>query len=477
MLTFREVTVIDVNSEYLGVQVETLMENAGYAVANAISKVYGKGRRIAVICGMGNNGGDGLVAAKYLRENNNVRVLLARPPQFIKRMAPRKNLGPVEDITKVYDGEDLSGYDILLDAIYGIGIHGEIKEPYYSLIKNMNGSGVPIVSIDVPSGLGTNMAVRPSRTITLHDIKEGMHESNSGIIDIVDIGIPLDAERYAGPGEYVYYPIPRPESHKGENGRVLVIGGGPYTGAPTLAAMGAYRIGVDLVQIATPEPSFLTVSCYSPNFIVHRLPGTVFSDNHMDQVLGLTGLVDAVLIGSGLGRDPRTQDAVREFVRECGKPMVIDADAFSALSSDPELLKGKRGIVTPHSREFATLFGKALPAELEPRAEAVREAAARIGMTVLVKGMIDIVSDGQRIKFNRTGNPGMTVGGTGDVLAGICVGLLAKGVEPFDAARMAAYTNGSAGDLAFNDRCYGLLATDVIDNIPSVMCRALDRFK
>jgi NAD(P)H-hydrate epimerase len=477
MLTFREVTVIDVNSEYLGVLVETLMENAGYAVANAVTKEYGKGKRIAIICGMGNNGGDGLVAAKYLRENNNVRVLLARPAQFIKRMAPRKNLGPVEDITKVYAGEDLSNYDLIVDAIYGIGIHGDVKEPYHSLISKINQSGVPVVSIDVPSGLGTNMAVKPLMTITLHDIKEGMSESNSGRIEVVDIGIPKDAERFAGPGEYVYYPIPKPDSHKGENGRVLVIGGGPYTGAPSLAAMGAYRIGVDLVQIATPEPSFNTVSSYSPNFIVHRMPGTVFTESNMDQVLELTGLVDAVLIGSGMGRDPRTQEATRDFVQECSKPMVIDADAFSALSVDPDLLKGKKGIVTPHSREFATLFGRALPGELKERAAGVKDAASRIQMTVLVKGMIDVISDGDRIKFNRTGNPGMTVGGTGDVLAGICAGLLAKGVEPFDAARIAAFTNGAAGDLAFNDQCYGLLATDVIDNIPSVMCRALDRFK
>jgi hydroxyethylthiazole kinase-like uncharacterized protein yjeF len=477
MLTFREVTVLDVNSEYLGVQVETLMENAGYAAAKVISKVFGGGKRIAVVCGMGNNGGDGLVAAKYLRESNNVRVLLARPPQFIKRMAPRKNLGPVEDITKVYSGEDLEGYDLIVDAIYGIGIHGEIREPYYTLISKMDRSGVPIVSIDVPSGLGTNMAVKPKMTITLHDVKEGMNESNSGKIEVVDIGIPKDAESYSGPGEYVYYPIPKPDSHKGENGRVLVIGGGPYTGAPSLAAMGAYRIGVDLVQIAVPEAASNTVSGYSPNFIVHRMPGSVFTESNLDQVLGLTGLVDAVLIGSGMGRDPRTQEATRDFVKECGKPMVIDADAFTALSSEPDLLKGKKGIVTPHGREFATLFGKALPDEIEARAARVKEAAERIQLTVLVKGMIDIVSDGDRVKFNRTGNAGMTVGGTGDVLAGICAGLLAKGVVPFDAARIAAFTNGAAGDLAFNEQCYGLLATDVVDNISSVMCRALDRFK
>jgi hydroxyethylthiazole kinase-like uncharacterized protein yjeF len=477
MLTFREVTVIDVNSEYLGVQVETLMENAGYAVAKAITEEYGKGKSIAVICGMGNNGGDGLVAAKYLRESNSVKVLLARPPQFIKRMAPRKNLGPVEDITKVYGGEELSGYDLLVDAIYGIGIHGEIKEPYNSLIGKMNASGIPIVSIDVPSGLGTNMAVRPAKTITLHDVKEGMNESNSGPIEVVDIGIPKDAERFAGPGEYVYYPIPKPDSHKGENGRVLVIGGGPYTGAPTLAAMGAYRIGVDLVQIATPESSFPAVSSYSPNLIVHSMPGPIFTGSDLEQVLGLAALVDVVLIGSGLGRDPRTQEAVREFVKECTKPMVIDADAFTALSMNQDLLQGKKGIVTPHSREFATLFGRSLPGDIDERAAAVKEAAARIGMTVLVKGMIDVISDGDRIKLNRTGNSGMSVGGTGDVLAGICAGLLAKGVWPFDAARIAAFTNGAAGDLAFNDRCYGLLATDVIDNIPSVMCRALDKFK
>ena len=272
MLTFREVTVMDVNSEYLGVLVETLMENAGYAVAKVIAREYGNGKNIAVICGMGNNGGDGLVAAKYLREKNDVRVFLARPPQFIKRMAPRKNLGPVEDIAKVYGGEDLSGFDLIVDAIYGIGIHGEIREPYYSLIKKMDQSGVPIISIDVPSGLGTNMAVKPVMTITLHDIKEGMDGTNSGKIEAVDIGIPRDAERFTGPGEYVYYPVPKLDSHKGDNGRVLVIGGGPYTGAPSLAAMAAYRIGVDLVQIAAPEPVFATIAGYSPTSSCTRCP-------------------------------------------------------------------------------------------------------------------------------------------------------------------------------------------------------------
>jgi NAD(P)H-hydrate epimerase len=437
----------------------------------------GTGKRIAILCGTGNNGGDGFVAARYLMDRNDVKVLLVRPASAIRSYISRVNLEKVEEIAALYQGEDLGRYDIVIDAIYGTGLEGEIKDPGKTAIERINASGAIVVSVDVPSGMGTATAVRPYMTVTMHDIKEGMSESNSGSIVIRDIGIPEEAVTHVGPGEFLRYPIAKSDSHKGMNGRVLVVGGGPYTGAPYLAAMGAYRIGVDLVRVATPSNCAPIIAGYSPTLIVHPLPGNVLSEADVETALAITEEVDSVVIGPGLGRDQRTMTAVRDFVCQCGKPMVIDADAFHALSKDISALKGKRGIITPHKREYETLTGTPLPEGRKEQAEIVRKLAKEIGMTILLKGPVDIISDGVDVNFNKTGNAAMTVGGTGDVLAGICAGLLAKDVKSCRAARMAAFTSGMAGDLAFDKLSYGMLATDVLDQVPVVLKRSLENLK
>jgi NAD(P)H-hydrate epimerase len=293
---------------------------------------------------------------------------------------------------------------------------------------------------------------------------------------VKDIGIPADAVKFVGPGEFVYYPIPGKDTHKGENGIVLIIGGGPYTGAPALAGLSAYRIGVDLVHIATPAMSYYPIASYSPNFIVHRLSGDNLAERDLDVLRKLSRKVDAVLIGPGAGDHRDAYFTIQSFVRECDKPVVIDADGIGAVSKDLSVLKGKRGVITPHAMEFKTLSGISLPGDYEARSVTVREFAKEIGMTILLKGRIDVISDGDRVKMNRTGNAAMSVGGTGDVLAGQVAGLVSKGVDPFDAARISAFTNGFAGDLAFDELGFSLLATDVIDKIPAVLKRFLERF-
>jgi len=476
MLTWKEEAVLDANSEYLGVPVETLMENAGYAVANVAEKEFGTGKRIAVLCGCGNNGGDGFVAARYLREKNDVDVILARTADSIKGQAAWANYERVQEISKVWRGQDLTEYDIIIDALLGTGTKGDLKEPFGEIIKAINASKVPLISVDIPSGLGTGTMVRPMFTVTFHDLKEGMTEKNSGKITIKDIGIPEEALTYCGPGDYAYYPVPKKGSHKGDNGRLLIIGGGPYTGAPYLAAMSAYRIGTDLVFVAAPNSVSQTIASFSPNIIVRPLQGSIVSSSDLPKLKMHARDMDAVLIGSGIGRDPQTFEAVREFVSSCDAPMVIDADAFAALSGHLDVLKNRKGVLTPHAGEFQKLTGEPMAEDLEGREAQTKALAKKTGMTVLLKGAVDVVSDGTEVRLNRTGNPGMSVGGTGDVLAGLCAGLLAKGAIPFHAARIAAFTCGSAGDLAFDSYSYGLVATDLFETVPLVLRRSLDNF-
>ena len=363
--------------------------------------------------------------------------------------------------------------DVLVDALLGIGTHGAVREPYAQLIRGMNESGKPILSVDIPSGLGTDVAVSPTVTLALHAAKEGMTDANSGRILVAPIGIPPEVERTIGPGELVLYPVPRKDSHKGENGRLLVVGGGPYTGAPSLVASAAYRIGTNVVHIATPREAYPIIASFSTAFIVDPLGGTRLVRADAPTVFDLASGMDAVVIGPGLGNSDATLEAVREIVKGLTVPMVLDADAFPALGGHLEALRGKRGVMTPHAREFAVVSGEKAPVDPEEKARVAAAFAKKTGFTMLVKGSTDVVTDGERTKFTRGGNAGMTVGGTGDVLAGLVGGLLAKHTAPFDAARIAAFTSKYAGDLAFEDLSYGFTAQDVADRVPRVLKKFL----
>ena len=475
----EEVKVLDINSRHLGVRTLTLMENAGAEVARFVQENFPPTARTAVLCGKGNNGGDGLVAARHLALKSQVAVYMVDPAKDSTSDLVAVNLDRVKTLVRELSSLDLKQHDVVIDAMLGVGLRGKPREPYARLIKLLNRSKKPVVSVDVPSGWPSDLKVRPKATITFHAPKTGMNRKNSGKIVVSDIGIPKEAEIYCGPGDFSFLPKRKADAKKGDAGKVLVIGGGPYTGAPAFTGMAAMRSGVDLAFVATPEPAALPVAVYSPSLIVKALDGEVFSEGHVQELISFSKGVDVVAIGPGLGSAPETSRAVRKFVQRCTKPMVIDADAIGAISGAPQVLRKKTVVVTPHAGEFKKLTGRALGTD-DPmkRGERVKEAASKLRATVLLKGQVDVVSDGSMVKLNRTGNNALAVGGTGDVLTGIVSGMIAQGARPFHAARIGAFAMGLAGDLAFDEKSYGLIATDVIEKIPFVLRRyELDRLE
>ncbi len=309
--------------------------------------------------------------------------------------------------------------------------------------------------MDVPSGLGTDKVVDPEVTVTFHRPKDGI----PGEVVVAGIGIPPTAEFLAGPGDLALVAGRASASHKGQNGRILVIGGGPYSGAPALSAMAALRAGADLATVAAPANVAGTIAGFSPNLIVRELSSDHLSPHDLDLIGDLIPHHDVVVVGMGLGRDPETREALTKIVPRCEK-VVMDADA---------LLPGipLQGIITPHESEFQRVSSiKVPPGRVQN--ETLMSFARDMNITILLKGKVDLITDGEVVRGNATGNAGMTVGGTGDVLAGITGAFYCK-ASPLRAAVAAAFVNGTAGDLAFEDKGYSLLATDVIENIPHAM--------
>ena len=459
------------------------MENAGKGVAEYVRNIVKNTKKnILILCGAGNNGGDGFVAARYLTQYYKVTVFLVETK--IKTEIAQKNYQKLQtyDVKTYTAPRDidtlLTENDIYIDALLGIGLTGELKEPYVTIVNKINATkNKMIISIDVPTGLGTTSSITPDHTVTFHDIKEGMHKKNSGNIQVVDIGIPQEATTYVGPGELsVYYPRPVKKSHKGDNGIVLVIGGGPYIGAPALCGIAALRTGVDLVYIATPKRSWKSVAAFSPNFIVKDLHDDMLTKNDIPTIEELLHKCTAVVLGPGLGTAQETEEAIIPLIKRIiaeRKPLVIDADAIKPVGQNLQCIQDSTTVITPHVGEFKKLTGITLSQDIDTRINAVKNWAKKIGITIFLKGYIDVLSDGTNLKQNKVHNEAMTVGGTGDVLAGIIGALLSKGVKPFNAVRIAAFLNGEAGNEAFQKKSYGLIATDIIDEIPAVLKKYL----
>lgn len=470
-VTVEEMRALEANADYFGVGYADLMENAGRKVAELILSRYGC-KATVVVCGRGNNGGDGFVAARYLAgENCPVSVVLLGRASHVRTGPASDNFFKLQmtnvkvteaDSVNSLSPELFNGSEIIVDAILGTGSQGPPRSLETKAIILINQSKGVKISVDVPSGLDCrtgicDVCVRSDLVITFHALKKGLEKFN---VDVVDIGIPSDAILYAGPGDLGKLLSRGDFAHKGQSGRVLVIGGGPYTGAPALAAMAALRAGADLVTVAAPQRAADIIASFSPNLITRQL----MDKNRIVEadILPLTPLIgshDVVIIGMGAGRDPETTRAISGILELCDRT-VIDADA---------LLPGVplKGIVTPHRVEFRRISGHEVK---DGSADEVKAFSAARKVITLLKGKTDVISDGERVKLNRTGNAGMTVGGTGDVLAGIAGAFYCKN-PPFEAAAAAAFISGAAGDIAFQAKGFGLIATDVIDCIPEAMKR------
>jgi len=256
-------------------------------------------------------------------------------------------------------------------------------------------------------------------------------------------------------------------SKKGDFGRLLIVGGsGKYSGAPALASIAAYRVGCDVVQTAVPEKIVKTVRSFSPGIIAFPLKGNILERKHVKDILKIQERNSAMVIGPGLGRDKKTLSAVKQLLNKTKIPIVVDADALYGLG---KIKLNKNIIITPHSGEFFMLTGMKIGDSLVERKDKTKALAKKLGCIVLLKGHFDVISDGRRIFANKTGNPYMTKGGTGDILSGVCGALLARGLDTIISARAGAYITGKAGDLASKNKKESLEPMDVLDKIIEVV--------
>jgi hydroxyethylthiazole kinase-like uncharacterized protein yjeF len=526
-ITSEEMAALDANCKFFGLSPLQLMENAGAEVAKEIKNRFecgappydpaspvraykGKSKeevvKVTILAGKGNNGGDAFAAARHLRkEKFDVKIILIGRSKDLRTEESNRNWRILNasgyDTEEITDSSELktsktllNSSDVILDAIFGTGVRGKIREPEATAIDLINdaNSNAFIVAVDVPSGLDSDTgeaekAVRANLTVTFHRTKKGLLNAVDyvGELAVADIGIPEGMEKLAGPGDVRMVVKRKRGSHKGDNGRVLIVGGGPFFGAPTLAALASLHAGADWVTIAAPKSVSSIISSLSPNLIVQTLSSAILVAKDVPVVSNLIKKHDVVVIGMGLGADEATKKATRMIIEdEANKKVVVDADGFYGLHLPIQTLgkfdqnasqEDKLVIVTPHAGEFAKMeIGgrsvKVPPEDLmEERIKCVSDFSMQNKVVTLMKGPTDIVSDGVRVKINKRGNAGMTVGGTGDVLAGITGAFFAIADDPFKAATAAAFVNGAAGDSAFDAKGYGLLATDVIDNISRVI--------
>ena len=489
---------LELNAEYFGVSILQLMENAGHNVASEITSRFKPDKSVAIFCGLGGNGGDGFVAARHLSSlGYKVTVILAGDAKSISHEAASENWKALQflkekiSILEVHDSSLIPEItaEIVVDALLGTGTKGKLRPPILQLVKKINAMDAFRVAVDVPTGIDADTgevlgeAVKADLTITFHKTKKGLENVRDYVGELVvkKIGLPKEFEDFTGPGDVVLVTKPRPpKSHKGDFGRLLIIGGSEtFSGAPALVASAALRTGVDLTYVAAPAQTAYAVSSMSPNLITVKLEGEHLNPSNVPGLKAYIETANAIVLGPGLGLHKETKEAVKaivEAVEKADKPLLLDADGLKAFAGFKK--KSKVPVVlTPHAGEYNILTGNKLPKNSKKRISEVQKTAAELAAVILLKGPVDIISNGKRSKLNFTGNPGMTVGGTGDVLSGIVGAFLAQQNDSFEAAVAGAFVNGAAGDFVFEEKGYHMVPTDLMDWIPCVLNDPMSHLK
>jgi NAD(P)H-hydrate epimerase len=489
-LTSLDMERLELNSEYLGISPQLLMENAGREVANEIDSRFKTNSKIIIFGGTGRNGGDGMVVARHLASLGYDVIFNLVGKEFnIKNKSTFLNWKSLKSMSLsierriYYDSSMLIPVkaNVIVDALLGVGAKGNLRQPLLNGVKCINNSKGYKISIDIPSGIDADTGkilgdcVNSDLTITFHGVKRGLNKAkkNAGEIKIKNIGIPKEAEIFAGPGDVKTIEKERPlESHKGDFGRLFIVGGSEtYVGASAMAGLAALRAGIDLVYIASPEKTAYSISTISPNLITYKLKGSHLSIDNLDQLKTLLERSDAILLGPGLNLHEDTIEALSKLIRildRLNKPTLIDADAIKIIGME-NLKINFPAVLTPHSGEFEIIAGSKPSKNLGSRSKEVKSIAKKVNSIIVLKSNIDIISDGYNVRLNHTGNPGMTVGGTGDVLSGIIGCLLAQGNDPFKSAVAGAFINGAIGDFAVEEKSFHIVPTDLIEKIPKVM--------
>ena len=480
----------DAAIEGLGLPGAVLMERAGLAAAHEISQRFPAARRIAIVCGSGNNGGDGFVVARHLISAGLSPQLLLVAAMSKLSIDARTNLDAAERLGVPVARRPaasalraaLRRCDLVVDALFGIGFHGRPRSEAAAVIEAINRSDRPVVALDVPSGVDAStgvvegVAVTAAVTVAFHGPKLGLvvapGSRHAGAVIVADIGIPTQLEQptmaaLATRELLDRVPQKTAASSKYSAGSVLVVGGARgYVGAPVLCATAALRAGAGVAWLAVPEALVAQIGGGRPELMVRSL-----ADG-----LELASRAGAMALGPGLGRSPEAIALARRLARGHRGSIVIDADALFALAGAPELVARRRrpAVMTPHEGEIARLLGRDSEWVRQHRLAAVREAAARSHAVVLLKGADTLVAapGGERVVVSASDTPGMATAGSGDVLTGVIASLLARGLDPWTAACCGAVAHARAGRAAAAAiGPDGIISGDIVEALPGVFRR------
>lgn len=493
-------------SEEFGIPSLVLMENAALGAVEVLGERFPSARRVLVLCGPGNNGGDGLAMARHLALRGlEVEVWLvgsralggdaAVQETICRRQGLRlRRVEALDDVPA-----EARGWDLTVDALFGVGLSRPVEGVFASVIDWLTERRAPCLAVDLPSGLfGDRGAtagphVRADVTVTFEAPKPAHVLPPAcdavGDLYVADLGVPSELAQSAASRMTLVTPDlaaswvgRRPAAaHKGDFGHVLVAAGAPgMGGAAVLAARGAIRGGAGLVTCAVPESVLSTVDAASLESITLGLPADAagqLSEASVAPVVAAAGERDVLALGPGLGEGDEVARVVRRVVAQTEVPLVLDASALAAFAGRLEELAGRRGavVLTPHAGELARLLSVSVEEVTADRPASVERAREASGATVLLKGQASLVAGAGGVLVNSTGNPGMATGGSGDVLTGLLAACMARGLEAPKAAALAAFVHGAAGDLAAEE--FGqtaLAAADLLPCIPRVL-RDLER--
>ena len=495
--TSAQMKQIEANANEKGYAYIDMMYNAGVACANLTEKAYlTLNEKVAVICGKGKNGGDGFVAAEHLRSKGyDVSVILACGQPVADdavTMYGRMNGIPVTDwlTDKEKACEIIKNADVIIDSVFGFGFKGKADDSTAEIFAAVNNSKAKVIAIDLPSGAECDTGaingecIKADLTLAIscrkpaHVLKPACFFC--GKVKTVDIG--LDESSV----EEKFFVLPknfRPEfekrnplSNKGDYGKVLsVCGSKKYPGAAFFAASGAVRIGAGLVTCAFPDAAYPAIAPKLNEPIMMSLPCCeegFLARGALESLIPAAEKSDCMLIGCGLGNTLVTSSVVEELLKETSCPTVIDADGINIISANINMLEAVRGraIITPHPGEMARLLRLTVEQVQTNRILLAKAVAKQFGIVVVLKGANTVVSDGEKVYINRTGNAGMARGGSGDLLAGMIAGLVAQGYQLMQAAMLGTFIHGTCGDVAAKTISEaGMTPTDMIKILPRLL--------
>ena len=491
--------------ESFGIPGRVLMENAGRGATRILFKRFSglSDKKVGVIAGRGNNGGDGFVIARYLAQKGiRVSVYLLATSSLVKgdAAANLKLLAPLNiPVIEIPDQNlflknksSMLNQDIWVDAILGTGLKSDVKGYFKEIIEFINSLNRPVFAVDIPSGLNSDTgqpcgaSIRAHTTATFAFAKTGHllfpGADYTGNLEIIDIGIPPYIAERIGPFQYLLTPDlvrtsfqPRPsDAHKGNAGHLLVIAGSTgKTGAAAMTAMSAMRAGAGLVSLGIPKSLNSVLEALCLEAMTCPLPETrdgMLDESSFDMIMELLAGKKCLAIGPGLGTGVKTKNLVCRIIQECMIPIVIDADGLNSLAGNTEILQNLKApvILTPHPGEMARLINTTAGYVQKDRINCARNFALKFNVHLMLKGARTVIAhpDG-KVFINPTGNPGMASGGMGDVLTGIIAGLVAQGYSPESATHAGVYLHGAAADaIAKKIGPFGFLATEVMEAIP-----------